>query len=354
MSQAYCRRLAWIAGKRPARLSTAAILIGLVFLAMGAGTATVVDRAEGATATIVDGLEAGRTEMVVVGAEAENTPLPTYKIGMGQILVEGGAVKANLARAVAMIERAAGKGCRLVVLPECLDCGWTYPDSPKLASPVPGPSSDALAAAARKNRIYVVAGLTERDGPLVYNAAVLISDDGALLLKHRKINVLTIAQDIYAIGDRLGVAHTPLGTIGIDICADNFPDAVVIGHTLARMGAQLILAPSSWAVDADHDNAKDPYGAFWMRSHAELARLYDLTIVSVSNVGWIKAGVWKGRKCIGCSMAVGPGGKKLADAPYGVDAEHLDVIEVAPVPRTVRGTAISQMLKGKGFEMKRP
>jgi predicted amidohydrolase len=284
------------------------------------------------------------------GRSDDVRPALTYKVGMGQILVEGGARAANLRRAVAMIGQAARKGCRIVVLPECLDCGWTYPGSARLAEPVPGASSGILAAAARDNRIYVAAGLTEKDGARIYNTAVLISDRGDILLKHRKINVLTIAQDIYDIGDRLGVAHTPLGTIGIDICADNFPDAFVLGHALARMGAQLILAPSSWAVDGDHDNTKDPYGGFWMRSHSELARLYDLTIISVSNVGWIHAGVWKGRKCIGCSMAVGPGGKKLADGPYGVAAEHLDIVDVTLVPPAVKGTAISPMLKDKGFD----
>ena len=278
----------------------------------------------------------------------------TYKVGMGQMLVEGGAVESNLRRAAGMIRRARAEGCRIVVLPECLDCGWTHSESRKLARPVPGEYSEVLARAARENSIYVAAGLTERDGDRVYNTAVLISDAGEILLKHRKINVLTIAQDIYDIGDRLGVAHTPLGTIGIDICADNFPDALVLGHSLARMGARLILAPSAWAVDADHDNVKDPYGPFWMRSHSELARLYDLTIISVSNVGWINAGVWKGRKCIGCSMAVGPGGEKLADAPYGVDAERLEVVTVTLRPAAAKGTAISKMLRDKGFEMKRP
>jgi predicted amidohydrolase len=281
--------------------------------------------------------------------ETDSTPLLTYKVGMGQILVEGGAVKENLARAVSMIEKAAAKGCKIVVLPECLDCGWTYPESIRLAQPVPGAYCDVLSKAAKENSIFVVAGLTEKDSDRTYNTAVLISDEGEILLKHRKINVLTIAQDIYSIGDRLGVAHTPLGTIGIDICADNFPDTVVFGHAMARMGAQLILAPSAWAVDADHDNVKDPYGKFWLRSHTELAHLYDLTIISVSNVGWINAGVWKGRKCIGCSMAVGPGGKKLADSPYGVNAEHLNVVEVTLLPRTVTGTAISNMLKEKGY-----
>lgn len=273
----------------------------------------------------------------------------TYKVGLGQILVESGAVAANLKRAAAMIARAAENGCKLVVLPECLDCGWTCPDAPRLAQPVPGPTSGFLAEAARKHGLYVAAGLTERDGERIYNAAVLLSDDGRILLKHRKINELTIAHDLYAIGDRLGVVETPLGTIGLDICADNFPDALVLGHALARMGAQLILAPSAWAVDADHDNVRNPYGAGWLKSHSELGRLYDLTVISVSNVGRIEAGVWKGRICIGCSLAVGPGGEKLAEGPYGVGAEHLTVVEVTVLPRTVRGTAISGMLKDKGY-----
>ena len=48
----------------------------------------------------------------------------------------------------------------------------------------------------------------------------------------------------------------------------------------------------------------------------------------MSNVGWLTAGPWKGRKCIGRSLAVGPGGEVLALGPYGEGAEELIVIEV--------------------------
>ena len=59
------------------------------------------------------------------------------KIGMGQIRVEGGAVGANLGRAEAMIRRAAEAGCDAVVLPECLDLGWTWPEARTSPSPFP-------------------------------------------------------------------------------------------------------------------------------------------------------------------------------------------------------------------------
>jgi predicted amidohydrolase len=284
-------------------------------------------------------------------AAGDETPAE-YDVALGQMLVEGGAPAANLERAEALIRRAADRGCRLIVLPECMDCGWTYPDSPRLAEPIPGPRFARLEKAARAAGIFVAAGLTERDGSRVYNAAVLISPREGLLLKHRKINELAIAHDIYAIGDRLGVVRTPLGTIGLNICADNFADSLALGHSLARMGAQIILSPSAWAVDADHDNTKNPYGPFWRESYARLAKMYDLTVIGVSNVGWMNGGVWKGRKCIGCSMAVGPGGAALADGPYGESAEAMPIARVRPVPPSARGTDISKMLKKKGFDPK--
>ncbi len=292
--------------------------------------------------------DSGQMPAPAVGDEA----LAEYDVALGQMLVEGGAPASNLKRAEAMIRRAAKQGCRLVVLPECMDCGWTHPDSLRLAEPIPGPRSDRLEKAAQAAGIYVAAGLTERDGRQVYNAAVLISPQDGILLKHRKINELAIAHDIYAIGDRLGVARTPLGTIGLNICADNFPDSLALGHSLARMGAQVILSPSAWAVDADHDNAENPYGPFWRESYAKLSRMYDLTVIGVSNVGGMNGGVWKGRKCIGCSMAVGPGGTALADGPYGADAEAMPIARVRPVPPAAKGTAISKMLKDKGYDPK--
>ena len=272
-----------------------------------------------------------------------------FALGMGQMLVEGGEVSQNLKRARQMIENAAEQDCRIIVLPECLDLGYTCPGARDLAQPIPGRYSDTLCDAARESGIYVVAGLSERTGDRIYNAALLISPDGTILLKHRKINVLTIAQDIYSTGDSLSVAETPLGTIGVNICADNFPDSLVLGHSLARMGARILLSPSAWAVKPDHDNAKEPYGEMWRKSYTTLAKLYDITVVGVSNVGPINEGVWKGRRCIGCSLAVGPGGTILAQGPYGESAEKLIVIQVELIPSDITGTAIAEMVAGKGY-----
>ncbi|MBD3292288.1 MAG: carbon-nitrogen hydrolase family protein [Armatimonadia bacterium] len=271
-------------------------------------------------------------------------------VGMAQMLIEGGALEANMARAEEMLRQAADEGCAIVVLPESLDVGWTHPSAVELAEPIPGPTCDRLSAAAAEVGIYVVAGITERAGERIYNASVLISPAGDLLLRHRKINVLDIAQDLYSIGDSLQVAETALGTIGVPICADNFSTSLVCGHALARMGAQMLLSPSAWAVPADHDNGVQPYGETWRRSFSELARLYDMTVIGVSNVGPMNAGPWAGRKCIGCSLAVGPGGEILAQAPYGEDAQVLMAAPVELREPIGRGTAIAEKLRERGYD----
>lgn len=269
---------------------------------------------------------------------------------MGQMLVQGGRPAENLTRAAEMIARAAESGCDCLVLPECLDLGWTHPSALTAARTVPGEYSARLSEAARSAQMHLVAGLTERDGDRIYNSAVLLSPGGEILLKHRKINVLDIAQDIYAIGDSLSVTRTPFGVVGVNICADNFQSSLALGHCLGRMGAQFLLSPCAWAVPADHDPRTDPYCVEWKASYPLLARLYEMTVVGVSNVGEITAGVWQGRRCIGNSLAYGPDGSVLVEGPYGQGAEHLLIIEVESVDRTSQGTSIAEMLRQKGYE----
>ncbi len=251
-------------------------------------------------------------------------PRGALKIAMCQMAVAPGLPERNLARAREMVRQAAMAGCEIAVLPECLDFGWTFPGAAAAAHPIPGPFSAELCGAARSHGIYIAAGLTERSGSRLYNAAVLISPEGHTLLHHRKINLLQGVEDgLYSTGDRLQVARAAGTVIGLNICADNFPESLAIGETLARMGARILLSPCAWAVDASHDHVRDPYGELWRGSYGTLARRFGLPVVGVSNVGRITAGPWEGRKCIGCSLAIAPGGEIAAEGPYGDDAEAL-------------------------------
>ena len=231
--------------------------------------------------------------------------LSSFRLALVQMRVDGGRPQENLARAEERIAEAAYGGAQVVLLPEALTLGWTHPAAAAEAEPIPeGESCRRLSESARRHSVYVCAGLVEGEKGRVFNAAVLLGPDGQLLLHHRKINELEIGHDCYALGDRLQVAATPLGSFGLMICADAFARGQVIARSLALMGADMILSPCAWAVPADHDNTREPYGQLWRDSYGPVARDFSLWIAGASNVGWIAAGPWSGRKCIGCSLLV--------------------------------------------------
>ena len=270
------------------------------------------------------------------------------KIGMGQLLVEGGEPDRNLKRAGKMLEEAAEKSCRLVLLPECLDFAWTHPSAKTEAQPIPGPYSDILCKLAKTYNLYLCAGLTERSEDKVYNTAIFISPEGNILLKYRKINVLTVAQDIYSIGQTLSVVKTPFGVVGVNICSDNYIDSLDIGHTLARMGAQIILSPSSWTVDYSIVEGDILYGKKWLKPYQTLAVAHDLIVVSATAVGVIVGGVYEGKKMVGCSLAVNKDGI-VAEGKYNEFTGQLVITDITiPQPRAL-GTAIGESLKMRGL-----
>ncbi len=268
--------------------------------------------------------------------------MANLKVGMIQMSVVFGEAQTNIKRADELIAEAVAQGAQICVLPECMDLGWANPDAGRLAYPIPGKTSDAYCEIARKNHVWLVAGITEKSGDDVYNAALLISDKGEILHRHRKINVLTGVEDVYAIGDAIAVTGTPFGTIGIDICADNAVQSLSIGHTLARMGAQVILSPSAWAVQPDRDPVKEPYGNEWHVPYRQLSELFEIPVIGVSNVGSMPAGTWAGWKAIGNSIAYNSNGQLETVLPYGEDAECVRVIEVALTERKRSGTELSE------------
>jgi len=269
---------------------------------------------------------------------------------MAQLYTEGGERDANLARAENLIARAAEQNCDVVVLPECCDLGWTHPSAAELAGPIPGGESyERIARAAADNDLHVVAGLVESENGRCYNTAVLVDPIGNLVARSRKINVLTIAQPYYAIGNRLAVGHTPLGAVGLDICADNFANCLTIADVLGRMGADMILSPCSWADDAEGVDDYRYNVQFWIDSYTRVAKHYRVPVVGVSNVGILTVGPWAGKQVVGCSVAVGPDGSVLAQCKTGwtEEAEELRVVELPVFERRTRGTDIVGLFGAK-------
>ena len=282
-----------------------------------------------------------------------------FKLAMIQMLVEGGLKEKNISHAEELIKEASDAGGQVVLLPECLDLGWTNPSSQTEAEPIPeGSSYKRLSRAAIENNIYICAGLSEyvsekksekKHGKTldkIYNSAVLIDNKGELKLLHRKLNELDIGNDFYNLGDRLNVAETEFGVIGLMICADAFAEDQVISRSLCYMGADIILSPSSWAVsDISMYHKENPYGEIWRKNYSPVSKKYKVWIAGVSNVGELKDGPWAGRKCIGSSLLFNPEGEEVLQGPYGVDAEAILYADITPEKRPHRGHDWSKMEK---------
>ena len=263
----------------------------------------------------------------------------TLKIAMAQMLVEGGAKQNNLNRAVERIEEAAKNKADIILLPEAMDLGWTHSAAKTEAEPIPGGSTfKILAKAAKENKMFVCAGIIEKDGDRIFNAAVLINRKGELILKHRKINELDIAHNLYDQGDRINVCETEFGTIGLLICADASSKDYILPRSVGYLGADLILLPCSWAVPPDYDNIKEPYGGMWSDAFQSVCKEFILNIAAVSNVGKIVDGPWKDWDCIGNSMFVENGGEKITVLPFGLNADKIVYKEVKIITRPGRGT----------------
>ena len=144
----------------------------------------------------------------------------------------------TLDRVLAAITEAASKGARLVVFPETFVPWYPYFSfirPPMLSGAehihlydnavvVPGPVTEAVAAAARQHNIVVVLGVNERDHGTLYNAQLVFNADGSLVLKRRKITPTFHERMIWGQGDGAGlkVVDTAVGRIGALACWEHY------------------------------------------------------------------------------------------------------------------------------------
>jgi predicted amidohydrolase len=117
--------------------------------------------------------------------------------------------------------------------------GKTYAE---VAESIPGPTTATLAELARKRSAYVVAGIYEREGPAVYNTAVLLNRAGDVIGKYRKVYLPReeIERGLTP-GSDYPVFQTDFGKVGLMICYDVF--FADPARALASKGAEMILMP---------------------------------------------------------------------------------------------------------------
>src|SRR6202166_4645734 len=93
--------------------------------------------------------------------------VPPEKFGVALVQMSCGPdPEQNLAKALERVSDAAGRGAQVVCLPELFQtqyfCQREDHSLFDLAEPIPGPASEKLAAAARKNGVVLIASLFEK------------------------------------------------------------------------------------------------------------------------------------------------------------------------------------------------
>ena len=130
----------------------------------------------------------------------------------------------------------------IILMPEGITVVGTGKTYSEVAEPIPGPTTVRLGELARKRSSYVVAGLYEREGPAIYNTAVLIDRAGNVEGKYRKVYLPR--EEVEAgltPGSDYPVFRTDFGTVGLMICYDVF--FADPARALATKGAEVILMP---------------------------------------------------------------------------------------------------------------
>jgi nitrilase len=180
--------------------------------------------------------------------------------------------EATVEKACSLIKQAAAQGAQFVLFPEAYipayPRGLAFGTVVGSRSPVgrrvwqrywenaveiPGPTTQKMADAAKKAKVYLAMGIIERDmersSGTLYCTLLYFGPDGRVLGKHQKLKPTAGERLIWGEGDgsTLTVIKTEIGNIGGLICWENY-------MPLARMamynkGIDIYLAPTADARD---------------------------------------------------------------------------------------------------------
>ena len=249
----------------------------------------------------------------------------------------------NLARAEALIRRAALHGAKLIATPENTPFLGAQFHKVELAESLDGPTMTRFQELADELSIHLLIGsFAERkldqngepDTKRCYNTSVMIGPDGARLASYRKIHLFDVdvpgglcvkESDSIAPGDQITVVDTELGRIGMAICYDlRFPE---LFQAQVRRGAQILMVPSAFTLTTGKDH--------W---HALLRAR------AIENGAYVLAPAQRGihdeagtRKSYGHSLVIDPWGTVLGEAGDGerICYAEIDLEQVSAVRASI-------------------
>jgi predicted amidohydrolase len=215
-----------------------------------------------------------------------------------QMGVEGNKAQ-NLERAAERVRQI--RGVDLIILPELWNIGFlSYDRYIPDAEDTNGPTLRVLRELAAEVGAYIHTGsFVEKEEDRYYNSSYLLSPQGEMLANYRKLHLFGYESreaQILSPGNRVVVADTPLGKLGMATCYDlRFPE---VFRRMVDLGAEVFLVCSAWPY---------PRLEHWLMLNRVRALENQSFLVSANSVGPNQGGVFMGH-----SMVVSPWGVIMA------------------------------------------
>ncbi len=248
----------------------------------------------------------------------------------------GAAPRENLGSAVAKVEEAAGRGARVVCLPELFRSQYFCQTEDAalfdLAESIPGPSTEALGkVAGQLNVVIIVPVFERRTAGLYHNSVVVVDSDGSIAGLYRKMHVpddpAYYEKFYFTPGDKgFQAIQTSAGKIGTLICWDQwYPEAA---RLTTLQGAEMLFYPTAigWHLSEKAQEGESQRNAWQtiQRSHAIANGVF---VAAANRVGHEKPDTGgDGIEFWGSSFLCDPFGTVVAEA--SIDKEEILLAEV--------------------------
>lgn len=230
---------------------------------------------------------------------------------------------AALVRIAQAAHAAGAMGAAMLVLPEVFLPGYNHDEIPELALASTSPVLGRIAAICRAAGCGLAMGYAEREGDVIFNAAITFNAAGNTLARYRKIQLFGAREKaLYAPGTQYTVFDLNGQKAALLICYDiEFAPHVA---ALAQLGVTMVLVPTA---------NMEPFNHVVRHTVATMAANYGVTIVYANYCGQDGDLTY-----VGGSLIAGPHGEILAQAGQEPALLVVDIPAPDPTRRSTQCT----------------
>jgi omega-amidase len=244
------------------------------------------------------------------------------RVAVLQLRLQGLDKASNVRHACEMIKNAAGKGCKVAVLPEFFNSPYGLDHFKIYAECIPGPTSIEMGRVAKEYGMWIIAGTIPEssiENSKLYNTCTVFDPSGSLVAKYRKMHLFDVSIPgqiefkeslVLSRGESPSTVEIGEFKVGLGICFDlRFPELAL--H-YSRSSCSILVYPSAFS------KATGPkYWELLQRARAVDTQSFVMTCSpAASGLGDFEA--------YGRSMIVNPDGSILAS----VDGDHEQMLIV--------------------------